>query len=704
MSAAGSQFLPRPPLPGSIPLPEGDLAEVNLDALRTVIENGFNRQRDWLDKQLQHHERLLQQISARLATAASQGPAQPLEERRPSFFSDAAVTDVGGPEYEVLGLRTSSRLEPLRQAASTDSIVELHSRQEDWRSQLMSMFDELDLDCSGTINRAELRKAFVEVGAPDIGAIQTFVQVDTSKNDEIDRLEWLHMIEDASTGEDADAFALFAEKLFQRHAEKGRLYDVEATSKYSMKTCYIRHDAPYRMVWDMLMMVLLAFVGLSLPYTMGFGPVDALADIDRVCDVLFLVDVLLNFRTTYTDREETIVTNGRKMALHYLKTWFLLDFLSSVPWDSVTAGILPSLQGIRLLKVGKIAKVFKLLRLGKMIRALAGSELLEWMEDQFSPKFSQTMGRVVNLIVVTGVTCHWLACFLAICDSGSLDDYLQARNGSTDDPAKDQRYLAALYWAVTTLTTVGYGDIIPKTDSERMYAMLAMMIGSAFYGYIIGCITSVITDADIERRTFNERMEVVQAWLDFHERMPAILRRRIRRHFKEHFRDKPVADDATIVSDLSGMLRADTAYFIIHEKVRSNPVFSGLPNSALANLLCCLKKTHAKNDENLVMSGDPGTAMYVIIEGQAQLSVGKQWLPPDRLSTDDNASLGKDLKDGDSFGEEIIFSLEATYQYTIVAKSAISMYELSKDAFKDCFRNMPELLQQMCSKFLKSRK
>jgi hypothetical protein len=463
------------------------------------------------------------------------------------------------------------------------------------------------------------------------------------------------------------------------------------------------------MVWDMLMMVLLAFVGISLPYTMGFGQVEALADIDRVCDVLFLCDVLLNFRTTYTDREETIVTNGRKMAMHYLKTWFTLDFLSSVPWDSVTAGILPSLQGMRLLKVGKIAKVFKLLRLGKMIRAMAGSELLELMEDQFSPKFSQTLGRVLNLIVVTVVTCHWLACFLAICDTGSLNTYLRENNGtpdnpSTDEPAKDQRYLAALYWAVTTLTTVGYGDIIPQTDSERLYAMLAMIIGSAFYGYIIGCITSVITDADIDKRTFNERMEVVQAWLDFHERMPAILRRRIRRHFKEHFRDRTVADDSTIVSDLSGVLRADTAYFIIHEKVRSNPVFSGLPNSALASLLCCLKKTSAKNDENLVISGDPGTAMYVIIEGQAQLSVGKQWLPPERLSADDTVSLGKDLKDGDSFGEEIIFSLEATYQYTIVSKSAISMYELSKDAFKDCFRNMPELLQQMCSKFLKSRK
>eukprot|EP00931_Biecheleriopsis_adriatica_P078205 TRINITY_DN51668_c0_g1_i1.p1 TRINITY_DN51668_c0_g1~~TRINITY_DN51668_c0_g1_i1.p1 ORF type:complete len:788 (+),score=133.85 TRINITY_DN51668_c0_g1_i1:290-2365(+) len=625
-----------------------------------------------------------------LKEGGSLSTAEPLQLQDVSSKVKAAVDPVIDPEA---GLPPgSAAVMPaaiLETSTENDELQDLVSRLED-------MFDSMDLDCSGTINRVELRKAFQEVGIPAIPAIEAFI--DNTANMEIDRLEWLHMIEDASN-QAPDEFKVFAKKLIDVQSEKGSI--LSESKKPTCPSFIIRHDSKTRMLWDMVMMVLLFWVCITMPLTMGFGAVSRLSDIDRVSDALFLTDVLLNFRTTYINKDDQLVKSGRKMALHYLKTWFVLDFVSSVPWDTVTAGVLPNLQSAKLLKVGKIAKVFKLLRLGKMIRAMASSELLEMIEDQFSPKASQTLGRVVNLVLVTFVACHWLACFLAVFDDGAIGFYLDSVSGNSE--SFEERYLAALYWAVTTLTTVGYGDVTPKSHGERGYVMLAMVIGSAFYGYVIGCITSVITDMDIDKRKFNERMDVVQAWLDFHERMPAILRRRIRRHFKEHYRNRTIADDSTIVTQLAGVLRADTAYFIIHEKVRTNPVFRGLPGSALASLVCVLKKTYAKSDENIVIKGDPGTSMYVIIEGQAQVIDGQRWVPPEAV-VEGKHNLCKDLDEGDSFGEEIIFSLEQDYQYTVVAKTSVSMYDISMDDFKHQFRNMPELLQKMLWNFLRSRK
>eukprot|EP00931_Biecheleriopsis_adriatica_P062688 TRINITY_DN37833_c0_g1_i1.p1 TRINITY_DN37833_c0_g1~~TRINITY_DN37833_c0_g1_i1.p1 ORF type:complete len:780 (-),score=165.94 TRINITY_DN37833_c0_g1_i1:320-2602(-) len=708
--------------------------------LRIILESSFNAQKDWIDKRLHQHEQAIADLISKETKGSGTVPAKSESEAsdvgcRPSSSSAHTALALAGPEKEMadglsshstdtplgpgpiaLGLASSTLskvmmagpiapdamllpgqipapdLAQLHQAAILESAEE-HDEVHELVARLEEMFDQLDLDGSGTLNRKELRNAFMQVGIPDIPAVKAIIE--SSSNMEIDRLEWLHMIEDASR-DDTEAFVIFAKKLIGAQSDKGSLVDAPKCPTYK---CYIKHDGKFRMIWDMAMMLCLFYVSLSMPFAMGFGQVQVLQDIDRTCDVLFLVDVAINFRTTFIDRDEIVVTNGKKMAVNYLKTWFCLDFVSSMPWDAVTAGLLPSLQAARLLKVGKIAKVFKLLRLGKVIKSLASSEFLEMLEDQFSPKASQTAGRLINLVVVTMVVCHWLACCLAAFDNGVFEKYFGDTSASSDD-----KYVAALYWAVTTLTTVGYGDIIPTSTEERGYSMVAMMIGSSFYGYIIGCITSVITDMDIDKRTFNERMEVIQAWLDFHDRMPAILRRRIRRHFKEQYRNRTIADDATIVSDLSGMLRADTAYFIIHEKVRTTPVFRGMPGSALASLVCVLKKTAAKAEENIVIAGDPGTAMYVIIDGAAWVSQGHRWVPPEIAQLHSPHVLSKDLHEGDSFGEEVIFSLEQTYQYTVTAKNAVALYELSMDSFRYQFRNMPELFQKMLANFLKGRK
>lgn len=716
---------PGPSLPGSMP---DSQATCNTD-VRSIVaqcihsempgafEKSFEIQRAWLEDRLSKHEeslaRLLQaSLSAVAAPSGANSFAKNVRQSEEDSSQPSQSTcDVVGPPTQLGRQRYSIKRDATQDLINADDLMmspvlpahpESSAEQDEevhaLISKLEDMFDQLDVDGSRTINRAELRKAFADKAVPVMPAVQAFV--DNSSNMEIDRLEWLHMVEDAST-EDPHAFIDFAKRLIDVSSEQGSLNNSSRIWWNRCQDCtIIRHDSIGRMGWDMIVMMLLFIVFISLPFTFGFGSEASqempwLDTSERVMDVMFLLDIVLNFRTTYIDDNEVFVTNGKQMACHYLRTWFTLDLASSVPWDTITAGLLPSLQPVRLLKVGKIAKVLKLLRMGKMMKVLAGSHLVEVAEDYFPSKFRQFVSRMLTILILTILACHWLACFLGVFDEGGLNLYL-----GDPSPSLGDRYCAALYWAVMTLTTVGYGDVLPTTVQERMYVMFAMMIGSAFFGYVIGCITSVITDMDIDRRTFNERMEVVQAWLDFHERMPAVLRRRIRRHFKEHYRNRSIADDATIVNELSGMLRADTAYFIIHESVRTNPAFRVLPSTALANLVCVLKKFLAKSAEKIVIAGDPGTAMYVIVNGRAMVTEGTRWVPPDSGT----GGLSNELDEGDSFGEEMLFSLQMTYEYTVEARSVLTMYELDVDSFKHQFRNMPDLVQKMLSNVVKSRR
>ena len=68
----------------------------------------------------------------------------------------------------------------------------------------------------------------------------------------------------------------------------------------------------------------------------------------------------------------------------------------------------------------------------------------------------------------------------------------------------------AVYWALQTLTTVGFGDITIKTVNERLFAILWMIIGVAFYSYAIGNMTNMVADMDADREQLNQKLSVLK--------------------------------------------------------------------------------------------------------------------------------------------------------------------------------------------------
>src|SRR5690606_25200673 len=120
----------------------------------------------------------------------------------------------------------------------------------------------------------------------------------------------------------------------------------------------------------------------------------------------------------------------------YHKTWWpLIDFFTSLPLDiiatvlglSVPAKILSSMRLLRLVRVVKLRSIYSIL------------DLL--------PKFI----KIILAVSAVMVTLHWFACgWMLITPRPDLDSW--------------SYYNVSIYWTVTTLTTVGYGDITPQTN------------------------------------------------------------------------------------------------------------------------------------------------------------------------------------------------------------------------------------------------
>ncbi len=55
-------------------------------------------------------------------------------------------------------------------------------------------------------------------------------------------------------------------------------------------------------------------------------------------DIMFIIDILINFRTTYVSENDEVVSMPSKIAVHYFRGWFIIDLVAAIPFDLLLVG------------------------------------------------------------------------------------------------------------------------------------------------------------------------------------------------------------------------------------------------------------------------------------------------------------------------------------------------------------------------------
>jgi hypothetical protein len=120
---------------------------------------------------------------------------------------------------------------------------------------------------------------------------------------------------------------------------------------------------PWRLAFDYFLMVLIVYSLIVVPYRLAFDvpAVGAWLAFELTVDGFFLVDILLNFNTAIFVGEELI---GKRQTItkKYLRGWFAVDFLSTIPFDFIVDAILQTTAGNNELKWFRLARLLKLVR------------------------------------------------------------------------------------------------------------------------------------------------------------------------------------------------------------------------------------------------------------------------------------------------------------------------------------------------------
>lgn len=163
------------------------------------------------------------------------------------------------------------------------------------------------------------------------------------------------------------------------------------------------------------------YIALVLPYRICFNLSEGRPTkiMDKIIDVTFLIDLVVTFFSeTYDDKECRVVDSHREIATRYLKSWFVPDLLSVVPFDlliNATGGSEDnSLQSAnKSVRIVRIAKIYRLVRLLRIARIAKSYNQLRLNNVRNQEKHSNALLRTISFAVGTCILIHMFACVWA---------------------------------------------------------------------------------------------------------------------------------------------------------------------------------------------------------------------------------------------------------------------------------------------------
>ena len=249
-----------------------------------------------------------------------------------------------------------------------------------------------------------------------------------------------------------------------------------------------------------------------------------------------MIDILLAF---ITERyyKGLLVSRLRQIASIYLRSDFFLDFAGSFPFDKVVAAIAQDSGGSHVDLTSM--RIFKLIRLLRLLRGAKIVAFVQAIEERSRGRVSRLLHLAQSMFVLI-FTAHTLGCFFVLLaateDSWQYGvNWLSTFEEDLDPavPGQDyRRYVISLYWAIITISTMGYGDVLPKTTPERCYVIMVALVGSVVFAYCMNNIGQMLTASSGIEDALRSNQRQVREYMEFRS-VSVPLQQRVFYHYRD---------------------------------------------------------------------------------------------------------------------------------------------------------------------------
>lgn len=404
-----------------------------------------------------------------------------------------------------------------------------------------------------------------------------------------------------------------------------------------------------RLAWDVFTAVSIIFTGALLPVCFAYLEKERLSQgflgvVFATVDFIWIIDIFINLRTAYVDSGK-LVTSGRSIFIRYAHGWLTFDLLAACPVmmirdDSAFAYYVVVVKLLRLCRIWMLFAKFQSFTSMTLYPCLVGF----------------TSALLCNIL-----TCAWR---------------LTQEDDGTGTPAIDL-YVKDAYWVMMTMSTVGFGDIVPGNTAERVYGIFVMTIAPLVFGATVTLTSHAI------QALFNDKIAIQVARATKYMNLRGVQRETqwrvqhsLRRNIQQESR---VALASEILAKLPPLVQRDLLSELLRSTVFQFPLFHGASNTFIGELSQHHSWVECAPGDLVVEEGHVVEEVVFIIRGRLLVH---------------SVQSGEDIefKAGAWFGEACLFDADRVREHDVTAVTQSELAVLRASDYHEVVKKYPRVL------------
>ena len=384
------------------------------------------------------------------------------------------------------------------------------------------------------------------------------------------------------------------------------------------------------LIYDILLTILVFSQLFAMPITLAFCK-DFCFDrafvkifIRHFIDFIYFFDIFISFFRGYYNNEFQIILNNKKIIFNYFETDFFDDLIEVIPYFYINDIICKNRKNKHLSKFSlstkeiiiKLCLITKLLKI-KKVKNTKKNRALELLYDSLSENYYlENLVNFIFMLIYMIFFIHLIVCVHIFLGGTRYPNWVSEIDTSYNI-SFSSKYISSLYFMMTTMTSVGYGDIVCISHVERVYQLFLLGVGLVVYTFLITKFGNYINEQNTKKLQLEEKSTILEEIRETYPQMSFKLYTKIREHLRKKYLKKCPSEVNLLINSLPDNLRNKMMFTIYDKIIKNFNIFKNCDNSNfILKILNCFVKMVFIKDTILINEGEIIDNLFFVNEGR----------------------------------------------------------------------------------------